>query len=547
MSNLFDEGGDQPFSLFKPVGGGSKKKEEEQLPSLFAMRSKQAQNQKKTPQQQSSKNQQQKPKSSSAQKKEHSHHKKKDDKPPPPPPPSAQQIPQQPQQVQQVQQVQQPVQPVPQKRPKKKIIKQVIVQRKQLTMVGRTLAHLQNQITSQFDELFTIVKGLNTQPPQNPPPQLSNEQILLKLQEAIGDSLDKDRILQMKQSSIAKITKTYTERSERSELRQKVADLMETIAAEAVNTKDAQSEHEYRANEVSRLKIEIENIPKNCDETENKMRMNLTNELKALREDYEKKKKECLERERVAIESIKYYTEQINSDILAKKGPTEADLEKAVDDCKNELKSVVQMMGDTVEEYIGSHISKDKKYSGAIVKKAVMLALKKAHKRITNPEQESDSETLEDEVEEHEEEEEEGEEGNEEAAEEEQNEDGEEQNENEEEQQNEAEEEQNEAEEEEQNEAEEEEEANENQEEEEENNEEENVEEAQEENAEGEANQEQNNENVEADNQQESETVHQEQNEPEAPEEPQPEAQEEANNDDDDLSSESGTSSSSEW
>ena len=327
---------------------------------------------------------------------------------------------------------------IPKPKPKaKKVVKKVVVRRNNAQDIAkRTLNHIQNEITEQFAELFTTVESLmnaQKQPPSLqasiPAPsiqpsykakfeakkqrQLNNDEILIKLQEAISDSLDKDKVLQDEQISIKKMvsTLTLTEEEEKSQLRKKIADLMETIAAEAANTADSQSEHEFRANEISRLHIELENVPKHYSSIEGKLRAERDEEVNAARAEYEKIRYSCDERIKQAKDKVRFINQQIilEGSKMANMA-TEKDLRRAVEESKNQLKDIIKNVALSVKYFVDDKVSKDKKYGGTTVRKIAMIALKRAMNRILNPGAEEENEEIPDEQDEQEENEKEEEE-----------------------------------------------------------------------------------------------------------------------------------------
>lgn len=348
----------------------------------------------------------------------------------------------------------------------KKVVKKVVVRRNNAQDIAkRTLNHIQNEITEQFAELFTTVESIMSAQKQpasfptltssatsniqtsykskfdaRPQRQLTNDEILIKLQEAISDSLDKDKVLQDEQVSIKKMvsTLTLTEEEEKSQLRKKIADLMETIAAEAANTADSQSEHEFRANEISRLHIELENVPKHYSSIEGKLRAERDEEVKIAREEYETVRQSCEERIRQAKDKVRFFNQQIilEGSKMANMA-TEKDLRRAVQESKNQLKDIVKNVAVSVKDFVDNKVSKDKKYGGTTVRKVAMIALKRAMNQILNPDAVEENEEIPEEQneQENEEEEEEAEEpGN--AEEDQENENEEENNENENEEEN---------------------------------------------------------------------------------------------------------------
>ncbi|KAK8887823.1 hypothetical protein M9Y10_038880 [Tritrichomonas musculus] len=437
MSTLFDDADGGPASLFAPVKPKSESKEnssskkEDELPSLFSLTSKktskktssakdkkESKNNSKEPSNEtekegkkSSKKKKESKKSKKNKEKDNDQNEKEDNSSIEQPENETAEITQN--------------QPQKQKpKPKaKKVVKKVVVRRKNTQDIAkRTLNHIQNEITEQFAEIFTTVEGLiNSQKQPTSPQQLtptassnilpsykskfdvnkqrplSNDEILIKLQEAISDSLDKDRVLQVKQVSIKKMesTLTLTEEEEKSQLRKKVADLMETIAAESANTADSQSEHEFRASEISRLRIELENVPKHYASIEGKLRTERDEEVKVARDEYEKVRYSCENRIRQAKDKVRFFNEQIilEGSKMANMA-TEKDLRRAVQDSKNQLKDVVKNVALTVKDFVDNKVSKDKKYSGTVVRKVAMIALKKAMNRILNPDAEEENEEV---------------------------------------------------------------------------------------------------------------------------------------------------------
>lgn len=448
MSTLFDESGGQPKSLFAPVktksdskSKGPKPKQDSNLPSLFSApkktlkrvgsskpKPKPTPNESTLPAKQESEEIKGLPEIKGDQNTDKKSNKKKDKKEKKErkekrekikTPDNQEEIQENVEETEQNETVEAiPVDLPPKKtrksRPKqKKVVKKVVVRRKNTQDIAkRTLNHIQLQITEGFNELFSIVEGLSenskSSKPQNlqkakeesnarnvmkPEATLSNDDILFKLQEAISDSLDKDRTLQMKQISIKNMTTTFTlsEQEEKTQLRKKIADLMETIAAETANTADAQSEHEFRAQEISRLHIELENIPKTYAATEKKLREELNVEIRTAQEEYERVRRSCDLRIKEAEEKVRSINQQIILEgTKMAQIPTQADLRRAVERSKQELKDVVENYGNTFLAVLSPYLSKNKTYSGANVRQAVMIALKKAMNKVLNPDQKDD-------------------------------------------------------------------------------------------------------------------------------------------------------------
>lgn len=247
--------------------------------------------------------------------------------------------------------------------------------------VRRTITHIQQNINQRFDELFNIVEAL-TPKEHTQGVVLSNENILRRIQKEVNDSKEKDSLLSKKQTEIDGMMDSVAEKEERNQLRRKIAEITEEIAAEIEKFTEAQSDLDYTNSQIERSRSELEQTESRNAFNEQRMRVQFDREIAKFKDEVEQLrvnsekniKKFNEEKEKLSVQIIKFKKENEKLELLKPK-VSQKDLDAFQSKVTDKLKEIIQSIVIDSYNMLNDSIDKEIKYSGKMVQTTMKKAL----------------------------------------------------------------------------------------------------------------------------------------------------------------------------
>lgn len=277
------------------------------------------------------------------------------------------------------------------KEPKQKLVKKVIPKQQpsapapiQIDYIKRAINNLQTEIGQKFSELEDVVKEIQSISQPVKGATHNSDKTLREIQNLVTQSDEKDRQLREKQNIIASLGAALEETEERAQLRKKISQMTEEIAAETARFNDAQSDYDFLENQIERLKTELENKKNLREEKTKQVRaqseyglLEKKQAIERLRKIQNEKVKQWEEEKQILIEQIpqmKAATEQLRQEKQSVP-QQEQQLVQARNAIKNELRNTIQKMVAEVFKMLGQNIDQEEDYTGQQVVGAVKKSL----------------------------------------------------------------------------------------------------------------------------------------------------------------------------
>lgn len=247
--------------------------------------------------------------------------------------------------------------------------------------VRRTISHIQQNINQRFDELFNIVESLAPKE-YSQGVVLTNENILKRIQKEVNDSKQKDELLMKMQKDIDGMTDSVAEKEERNQLRKKIAEISEEIAAEIERFTEAQNDYDFSNSQIERNKSEFEQTESRNTFNEQRMRTQYNREIEKLKNEVEQLRSNLNnnivkfgeEKEKLNKQIITLKKENEKMELQTPK-VSQKDLEIFQKTVTDKLKDIVQSIIIDTYNTLNESINKEKKYTGKVIQTATKRAL----------------------------------------------------------------------------------------------------------------------------------------------------------------------------